>query len=235
MDLAWQEAKEGASLTLEVDATDGDRRDARDVAEFLGHARLPAAEGDAMPGTRGTSVRDVALVLSGIGVGAVVADGVVSASLACGYQPSPYLGVVAFLAGALLPGGAVLALRARAVRALRQPVDDRFTLSLDGEAFVLRGRSRAELRVPLGDVHAFEGDRRLVLVRANGARTELPCDVGDRAAHRAIAARFGDALARLHAQRNAYRGRGVAFAEEAARDDALDDPAAPASARAGLR
>jgi hypothetical protein len=211
----WSEASgggegaDGPSLSVELDAVDAERRDAQELATFVGLAHsTPDADPSPFASPRIPRLRDVGLILAGLGVGAALADAVVTASLAAGLTPSPYLGVVTFVLGTLLPAGAWTAWGARGRRERRgQPVEDRFTLSLSAEGFVLRGLARAELRVPLASVCAFEGGRRVVLVDPNGARTELPCDLGDPDAHRALAVRFSDALARIRASGAGYRGR----------------------------
>lgn len=204
VELAWKDGADG-ELAVVLDAIDAERRDARDIAAFLGRARAPDP-GDAVPGTRGTSAKDVAIVVAGLGAGAVLADLVVSASLALGHTPSPYVGPVAFVVGALLPGLLVLALRVRRVRAFSTTIEDRFELTLDRRGFSLVGHARQGFHVPSRDLHAFEGGRRLVLVRHDGSRVELPCDVGDVGTHRIIAARFTDALARRRVADAGYRG-----------------------------
>ena len=208
----WTEGDEGASLTLELDAVDAERRDARDVAAFVGKIRMPADD-SAVPGSRGTSFRDVGLVIGGFVFGGILADVVLSASFALGFHPSPWFGVAVFGVGAMLPGATVLGSEARKRAARTGPVEDRFTLTLDASGLSVRGRKRDEQRFALGHLHAVEGGRRLVAVLADGTRLELPCDLGDRGRHDEIAARFTDMLGRLRAHGGGYRGPRVATAE----------------------
>ena len=228
MEPTWTEGEDGASLSLEIDGVDGEKRDARDVAAFAGRVRV-LADGDAPPGARGASLRDVGLVVAGLCLGALLADLVLSAAFALGLQPSPWLGVVTFGVGALLPVGTVLALQARPLAARSGPVVDRFTLALDASGLSVRGRKRDELRFAFEHLHALEGGRRLVAVLADGTRLELPCDLGDRARHDEIAARFTDMLGRLRARAGGYRGVRVATTrpEERAEAPSNDAPLTP--------
>lgn len=217
----WTEGDEGASLTLELDAVDAERRDARDVEAFVGRIRMPADDA-AVPGTRRTGLRDAGLVVGGLVCGGVLADVVLSASFALGFHPSPWFGVAIFGVGAMLPGAMVLGLEARTRAARSGPVEDRFTLRLDASGLSLRGRKRDEQRFSLVHLHALEGGRRLVAVLADGTRHELPLDLGDRARHAEIAARFTEMLGRLRARAGGYRGARIAAEAE---NGELEEPA----------
>ncbi len=208
----WIEREEGGTFSVEVNGQDREKREAAELAAFAVDAKL-SVDVDSPRGRRASNLADFILVLLGSLPALFVADLVARLSM----STSPYPFVASFLAAWLLPVAALtlLSRRARAKRkAKAKRFSDRFTFTLAEGAFSFRGSARDEIRAPIEALQAVEGRRRgLVLVRLDGTRTELPCDLGSEDLHRELAARLTSELARARADARGYRGR-LRVAEE---------------------
>lgn len=203
METRWIEHEADGTLTVDVNGVDIAKHEAAEVEAFRTrvHTNIEGGATRTKPST-------VAIVFGGF------AFGMAATRVALAFSANPYLAVGAFFLGALLFPALVEWQKRRMRRMELRRFVDRFRMSVGRDGFVLSSEGGASVRVPLAEVHAFDGGRTLTLVRTDGTRIDLPCDLGKKETHRDLAARLGGEVARLRAETSGYRGPRVAEEEE---------------------